>query len=184
MAKPSLKVVPPITVNRTVGPLRRPNAETRTREYLTAAEVEALMEATKSNRQGHRDATMILVAYRHGLRAAEVVDMRWEQVDFFAATLAVRRVKKGTPATHPIRGDEIRALRRLQRESPQSPFLFVSERGACPVWGTPPPLIRRLMPAKATPSLRRKPNRYLKGFLRVYARRAHTSRPSPSRPSP
>ena len=88
------------------------------------------MEATKSNRQGHRDATMILVAYRHGLRAAEVVDMRWEQVDFFAATLAVRRVKKGTPATHPIRGDEIRALRRLQRESPQSPFLFVSERGA------------------------------------------------------
>ena len=130
MAKPSLKVVPPITVNRTVGPLRRPNAETRTREYLTAAEVEALMEATKSNRQGHRDATMILVAYRHGLRAAEVVDMRWEQVDFFAATLAVRRVKKGTPATHPIRGDEIRALRRLQRESSPGPFLFVSERGA------------------------------------------------------
>ena len=130
MAKPSLKVVPPITVNRTVGPLRRPNAETRTREYLTAAEVESLMEATKANRRGHRDATMILVAYRHGLRAAEVVDMRWEQVDFFAATLAVRRVKKGTPATHPIRGDEIRALRGLQRESPQSPFLFVSERGA------------------------------------------------------
>ena len=130
MAKPSLKVVPPITVNRTVGPLRRPNAETRTREYLTAAEVESLMEATKANRRGHRDATMILVAYRHGLRAAEVVDMRWEQVDFFAATLAVRRVKKGTPATHPIRGDEIRALRRLQRESSPGPFLFVSERGA------------------------------------------------------
>ena len=130
MAKPSLAIVSPSTVNRTVGPLRRPNAETRTREYLTAAEVEALMEATKSNRQGHRDATMILVAYRHGLRAAEVVDMRWEQVDFFAATLAVRRVKKGTPATHPIRGDEIRALRRLQRESSPGPFLFVSERGA------------------------------------------------------
>jgi len=130
LAKPSLAIVSPSTVNRTVGPLRRPNAETRTREYLTAAEVEALMEATKSNRQGHRDATMILVAYRHGLRAAEVVDMRWEQVDFFAATLAVRRVKKGTPATHPIRGDEIRALRRLQRESSPGPFLFVSERGA------------------------------------------------------
>ena len=130
MAKPSLAIVSPSTVNRTVGPLRRPNAETRTREYLTAAEVESLMEATKANRRGHRDATMILVAYRHGLRAAEVVDMRWEQVDFFAATLAVRRVKKGTPATHPIRGDEIRALRRLQRESSPGPFLFVSERGA------------------------------------------------------
>jgi integrase len=110
--------------------LRRPNAETRTREYLTAAEVESLMEATKSNRRGHRDATMILVAYRHGLRAAELVDLRWEQVDFFAAKLAVRRVKKGTPATHPIRSDEIRALRRLQRESPGGLFLFVSERGA------------------------------------------------------
>ena len=79
----------------------------------------------RPHRQG-RDATMLPA----GLRAAEVVDLRWEQVDFFAATLAVRRVKKGTPATHPIRGDEIRALRRLQRESPQSPFLFVSERGA------------------------------------------------------
>jgi integrase len=130
MAKPSLALVAPTTVNRTVGPLRRPNAETRTREYFTAAEVEALMEACKANRQAHRDATMILMAYRHGLRAAEVVDLRWEQVDFFAATLAVRRVKRGTPATHPIRGDEMRALRRLQRESSPAPFLFVSERGA------------------------------------------------------
>jgi integrase len=130
MAKPSLKIVSPSTVNRTVGPLRRPNAETRTREHLLPAEVEALMDATKGNRLPHRDATMILMAYRHGLRAAELVDLRWEQVDFAAATLHVRRVKKGTPATHPIRGDEMRALRRLQREGSQGPFLFVSERGA------------------------------------------------------
>jgi type 1 fimbriae regulatory protein FimB/type 1 fimbriae regulatory protein FimE len=102
----------------------------RTREHLLPAEVEALMDATKGNRLPHRDATMILLAYRHGLRAAELVDLRWVQIDFAAATLHVRRVKKGTPATHPIRGDEMRALRRLQRESPQSPFLFVSERGA------------------------------------------------------
>jgi integrase len=73
------------------------------------------------NRQGHRDATMILLAYRHGLRAAEVVDLRWEQVDFNAATLHVRRVKQGTPATHPLRGDELRALRRLRCDSPESP---------------------------------------------------------------
>jgi type 1 fimbriae regulatory protein FimB/type 1 fimbriae regulatory protein FimE len=130
VAKHHLAIVAPTTENRTVGPLRRPNAETRTREYLTTGEIEALMDACKGNRLPHRDATMILMTFRHGLRAAELVDLRWEQVDFFAATLAVRRVKRGTPATHPIRGDEMRALRRLQRESPKSPFLFVSERGA------------------------------------------------------
>jgi integrase len=131
LAKPSLAIVSPTTVNRTVGPLRRPNAETRTREHLTAAEVESLMDAcNKGNRQGHRDATMILMAFRHGLRAAELVTLEWSQVDLFRATLHVNRVKKGTPATHPIRGDAIRALRRLQRESAPGPFLFVSERGA------------------------------------------------------
>jgi type 1 fimbriae regulatory protein FimB/type 1 fimbriae regulatory protein FimE len=60
---------------------------------------------------------MILVAFRHGLRAAEVCDLRWDQVDFNGAVLHVRRVKNGTPSTHPLLGDELRALRRLQRES-------------------------------------------------------------------
>ena len=74
---------------------------------------------------------MILVGYRHGLRASELIDLRWEQVDLQAATLHVRRVKQGTPSTHPIQGDELRALRRLQREQvPKSPFVFTSERGA------------------------------------------------------
>ena len=73
---------------------------------------------------------MILVAYRHGLRASELVDLRWDQVDFDAATLHVRRVKAGTPATHPLTGIEMRALRRLQRESASSPFVFVSDRRA------------------------------------------------------
>ena len=74
---------------------------------------------------------MVLVAYRHGLRASELVDLRWEQVDFKTGTLHVRRVKQGTPSTHPILGDELRALRRLQREQePKSPFVFTSERGA------------------------------------------------------
>ena len=74
---------------------------------------------------------MVLVGYRHGLRAAELVDLRWDQVDFKTATLHVRRVKQGTPSAHPILGDELRALRRLQREQePRSPFVFTSERGA------------------------------------------------------
>jgi type 1 fimbriae regulatory protein FimB/type 1 fimbriae regulatory protein FimE len=129
--KSHLKLVTPATVKRTVRPKRRPNAILRTREYLTEAEVERLMRVAQGNRWGHRDTTMILVAYRHGLRAAELVDLRWDQVEFRTATLHVRRVKQGTPSTHPVLGDELRALRRLQREQgPKSPFVFTSERGA------------------------------------------------------
>src|SRR5579872_2749711 len=131
MAKRQLKLVVPATVNRTVTPKRPPNSDLRTREYLTETEVERLMKAASRNRWGHRDATMVLVAYRHGLRASELVDLRWDQVGFNTAHLHVRRVKQGTPSTHPILGDELRALRRLQREQePRSPFVFTSERGA------------------------------------------------------
>jgi len=130
VAKQYPKLVAPGIEKRTVGG-RRPNAELRTREYLTEAEVARLIDQAKDNRHGHRDATMILVAYRHGLRVSELVDLRWNQIDFDKATLAVRRVKSGTPATHPILGDEMRALRRLQREQdPRSPFVFTSERAA------------------------------------------------------
>jgi integrase len=89
-----------------------------------------IIEAAKANRYGYRDALMVLLAYRHGLRAAEVVDLRWEQVDFKTASLHIRRAKNGTPATHPLSGREMRGLRRHQRESPSSPFVFVSERSA------------------------------------------------------
>jgi integrase len=89
------------------------------------------MNAARGNRWGHRDATMLLVAFRHGLRASEVVDLYWDQVDFQTATLHVRRTKKGSPSAHPIIGDELRALRRLKREQkPRSAFVFTSERGA------------------------------------------------------
>ena len=129
MAKSHLKLVAPAIVKRTVTPRRPKNSDVRTREYLTEFEVERLMKAVAGNRYGHRDSTMILVAFRHGLRASELVDLRWDQLDYRTATLAVRRVKAGTPATHPIRGDELRALRRLQREQdPKSPFVFTSER--------------------------------------------------------
>jgi integrase len=131
LAKSHLQLVAPATEKRTVTPRRRPNADLRTREYLTETEVEQLLSVTKTNRWGHRDAAMILVAYRHGLRASELVDLRWDQIDFPTATLHVRRVKKGSPATHPILGDELRALRRLLREQePKSPFVFTSERGS------------------------------------------------------
>jgi integrase len=129
MAKANLRLVTPTTVNRTV-PRRPPNSELRTREHLTPDEVEKVIEAAKDNRHGHRDALMVLMAYRHGLRATEVADLRWEQVDFRRGELHVRRAKNGTPATHPLTGRELRALRRHQRDSDKSPFVFVSERGA------------------------------------------------------
>ena len=125
MNKARLQLVTPSIINRTVMPTRLPNADLRTREHLTEAEVQRLMEVARKNRWGHRDATMILVAYRHGFRPAELVDLRWEQVEFTSGALHVRRVKRGTPSTHPILGDELRALRRLQREQePKSPFVF------------------------------------------------------------
>src|SRR5665213_2251530 len=131
MAKSVAKTMPSAIVKRTVVmPIRLKNADLRTREYLTDDEVQRLAEAAKANRHGHRDATMVLVAYRHGLRASELTDLRWDQVEFASATLHVRRVKQGTPSTHPILGDELRALRRLRREQdPKSPFVFTSERG-------------------------------------------------------
>jgi integrase len=100
MAKSHLRVVTPTTVNRTVAPKRPPNADLRTRECLTEAEVERLLKATKGN--------------RHGLRASELTDLRWDQIDLATATLHVRRMKQGSPCTHPILGDELRALRWLQ----------------------------------------------------------------------
>jgi integrase len=111
---------PPTTVNSSV----------RTRRYLTVVEVERLMtEARKSGRYGRRDATMILIAFRHGLRASELCDLMWHQVELATGRLHVRRVKSGSPSVHPLQGDEMRALRRLQREQEASPHVFTSEPG-------------------------------------------------------
>jgi integrase len=131
MANTHLQLVAPTNKKRTVTPRRRPNTDYRTREYLTEVEVEKLIAAAGDNRRGHRDATMILVAFRHGLRASELVGLRWDQIDFEGGVLHVARRKHGTPSTQPISGRELRALRRLKREAQvQSPFVFVSERNA------------------------------------------------------
>jgi integrase len=92
-------------------------------------EVEKLIEAAKGNRYPHRDATIILTAYKHGLRVSELIDLRWDQIDWPKANLHVRRLKGGIESVHPIMGDELRALRKLHREQePKSPFVFTSER--------------------------------------------------------
>ena len=129
MAKSALRLVPPATETRTVAPGRRPNDELRPREHLTEREVEALIAAAKTNRWGQRDATMILMAFRHGLRASELCSLQWSDVEFETGNLHLRRAKGGATGTHPLLGDELRALRALKREA-KSPFIFVSERGA------------------------------------------------------
>ena len=111
-------------------PARPPNVELCTREYLTPAEVEKLIKEARQGRYGHRDATLILTAFRHGLRASEICDLEWSQVEFGrSASLHVRRVKNGKQSVHPLRGDEIRALRELRRQFPDSGFVFATERG-------------------------------------------------------
>jgi type 1 fimbriae regulatory protein FimB/type 1 fimbriae regulatory protein FimE len=96
-------------------------------KFMTEAEIEALAKAAGS----HRDRTMILVAFRHGLRANEVVNLRWDQIDLGKALLTIYRSKHGRDATHPMPGGEIRDLRRLHRETERaSEFVFVSRLGS------------------------------------------------------
>lgn len=110
-------------------PTKPKNKDVRPREYLTDSEVERLMKAAaQTGRHGHRDSTLILVTYRHGFRVSELTALRWEQVELDSGSLHVSRVKKGTPSVHPIRGPEIRALRRLKRDYPETPYVFVTER--------------------------------------------------------
>ena len=110
---------------------RLKNIDYREREYLTEREVNQIMKAAKSiGRHGHRDSTMILLAYRHGLRVSELVRLKWLQVDLFQAKLYVHRRKNGVHSTHPLAGIELRALRKQQRDYPETPFVFISERKA------------------------------------------------------
>jgi len=110
-------------------PKRPKNQEVRSREYLTNEEVELLMKAAgQLGRHGHRDTTLILLAYRHGLRVSELVSLRWDQVNLKEGLIHVNRRKNGASSTHPLRGPEIRALRKLQRDYPDTPYVFVTER--------------------------------------------------------
>lgn len=120
----------PTPENGKVAPPRRvANRERRAREHLTPQEVEKLIRAaSRLGRYGHRDATLILLAYRHGLRVSELVALRWDQVDLEQGLLHVTRLKNGVPSTHPLRGPELRALRRLRRQQGGSPYVLTTER--------------------------------------------------------
>lgn len=133
-----------VVMPRTTPPKKVTNLEKRTREYLLPNEVEAMIKAAFGvGRHGHRDSTLILLAYRHGLRVSELVALRWQQVDFSSGTLHINRLKHGISSTHPLRAKELRWLRQLKREYPGSPYLFVSERGTPIAAATAFGIIRR-----------------------------------------
>jgi len=112
-------------------PRKVKNSLRRVREHLTPAEIDKLMAAARQvGRHGLRDATMILVAYRHGLRVSELVSLRWSQVDLKQGILYVIRCKNGLPAQHPLFGPELRALRQLKRDYPETDYVFMTERQA------------------------------------------------------
>ena len=133
LAKKAKRKTRPTLLNGTVPPRRAFNKDVRPREYLTPKEVERLIAAAKKKsgrRYGLRNATMILVAFRHGLRVAELCSLAWDQIDFSQAMMHVRRIKNGIPSVQQIGGEELRSLRALKRADTMGRFVFMTERGA------------------------------------------------------
>jgi site-specific recombinase XerD len=111
-------------------PRKKPNATLRSREYLTPHEITALQKAARTaGRQGQRNETLVLIAFRHALRVGELVALKWDQVDLKVGLLHVKRLKNGLASTHPLRGIELRALKVLKRDNPDAAYVFMSERG-------------------------------------------------------
>lgn len=106
------------------------------RRYLTEPEIKRLLAAAKKGRHGERDFCLVLLAYRHGLRATELVDLRLSDLDLETGRIFVRRVKGSVSASHPLPGDELRAIRSWLRARGEgrSPFLFLGERGPMTRW--------------------------------------------------
>lgn len=105
------------------------------RKDLSEAEMKKLLDAARKDKYPRRDVCMLLLAYRHGLRVSELTGLRLSDLDLDAGRLHVRRLKGSLSGTHPLEGDELRALRAWLRERSATPhaglpFVFVSERGA------------------------------------------------------
>ncbi len=108
--------------------------DSNSKNFLTESEIKKFLVAARKGRHGVRDFCLMLVAYRHGMRVSELIDIRFKDIDLETGRIFVRRVK-GSLSTHqPIEGDELRALRAWLRERESYPnsnsnYLFLSERG-------------------------------------------------------
>lgn len=134
----------PLPEKRKAPPDRPTDAtQGRTRSHLTEVEVEALIKAAKGQgRYPYRDSTLVLVAFSHGLRVGEGVDLQWHQADLDAGLLHISRRKNGISSTHPLRGREIRAMRKLKRDY-GGRFVFATERGGPMTAGGVQKIVRR-----------------------------------------
>jgi len=119
----------PTIENRKVLPTPPKYSQVREREYLTSSEIERISKAAKNvGRHGHRDMTMVMMSYRHALRVSELVNLKWSQIDLNQGLIHVNRLKNGVASVHPLSGDEIRALRKLKRDYPDTQYIFITER--------------------------------------------------------
>ena len=110
-------------------PKKIKNSLRRAREHLTPTEIDRLMAAARhTGRHGQRDATMILIAYRHGLRVSELISLCWSQIDLNQGLFYVIRRKNGLSTHHPLFGAELRALRQMKRDYPETDYVFMTER--------------------------------------------------------
>lgn len=108
---------------------RLKNTEYRSREYLTHSEVTALIDAAElRGRYPIRDRALLLLMFRHGLRAGEVCLLRWDAIDLQAGTIYITRLKRGNSGNHPLQPDEVELLAELKAKS-QGNHVFVGERG-------------------------------------------------------
>ncbi len=115
------------SVKLTVPPPKRQSEQER--EHLRLDEVEGMIQAAKKlGRHGVRDAAIILLMFRHGLRTAELVALKWSQVDFKGGYIEICRVKQGHDSIHPLRSPELKALSQLQEDYPETEYVFVTER--------------------------------------------------------
>jgi len=114
-----------------VPPRMTPYAGRRDRLYLRRDEIERLIEAAQSSgRQRQRNATLIYMMFRHGLRVSEAISLTWQQVDFHTARLFVRRKKNGKPSVQTLSDKEAHALRTLKQSSHQdAQLIFHSSTG-------------------------------------------------------
>ena len=76
--------------------------DNRPKNFLTEAEVENFLKAGRKGRHKVRNFAMLLLAFRHGLRVSELINMRMAGVDLDTGRLFVRRLKGSLSTSHPL----------------------------------------------------------------------------------